>query len=76
MSFIIFFKNFILHLAFMSKKLVNHPDTCVEEFIQGTLASNPNLLQVEGINALVHRNIMQLKDQQVTLISGNICWYY
>lgn len=54
----------------MSKKLINSPDSCVEDLIHGLLYANPMLSQVQGCNALVHSSIESLREEQVTLISG------
>lgn len=55
----------------MSKKLINSPDSCVEDLIHGLLYANPMLTQVHGCNALVHSSIEKIREEQVTLISGN-----
>lgn len=54
----------------MSKKLINSPDSCVEDLVHGLLYANPMLTQVQGCNALVHSSIGTLREEQVTLISG------
>ncbi len=54
------------------KKLVNNPASCVDDAVAGLLLSNPNLSRLQGINAVVRRDISSIRDQQVTLISGTI----
>jgi hypothetical protein len=54
----------------MEKKLVNTPETCVEDMVSGLLYANPKLLKVEGFNAVVRSDINEIKDSQVTLLSG------
>jgi len=54
----------------MSKQLINSPDSCVEELIDGLLYSNPSLIRVKGCNAVVHADIANIREKQVTIISG------
>jgi dihydroxyacetone kinase len=42
----------------------------VTDFIEGLLYTNPNLVKVQGCNAVIHANITKIREQQVTLISG------
>lgn len=54
----------------MSKKLINSPDSCVEDLVRGLLYGNPKLVQIKGANSVVHSSIATLRDEQVTIISG------
>lgn len=54
----------------MKKTLINTPETCVDDMVSGLLYSNPKLLKVEGFNAVVRSDIVDIKDSQVTLLSG------
>jgi dihydroxyacetone kinase len=52
------------------KHLINNIQRCVEDFVVGLLYSNPHLAQIEGYNAIVRKDINEIKNHQVTLLSG------
>jgi len=54
----------------MEKKLINTPETCVDDLVSGLLYMNPKLCKIEGYNAVVRSDILNIKDNYVTLISG------
>ena len=54
----------------MMKKLINTPHRCVEEAIEGALMSDSRLMKVEGHNILVRKDIADIKQKMVTVISG------
>ena len=54
----------------IQKKLINLPQTCVEDAIQGVLLTEAGLKRVEGLNILVRAAVDQLKSKAVSIISG------
>lgn len=56
----------------MLKKLINTPERCVDEALEGALLSDSRLLRVEGMNILVRADINDIKERYVTIISGII----
>lgn len=52
------------------KKFVNDPQRYVCDAVDGMLASNSNLRQLEGMNVLVRHDIETYKENHVTLITG------
>lgn len=54
----------------IQKKLINHPQTCVEDAIHGVLLSDSGLKRIEGLNILVRADVDQLKSRAVSIISG------
>jgi len=54
----------------MQKKLINSPNRCVEEAIEGVLLSDSNLQRVEGLNILIRKDIAAHKASFVSIISG------
>jgi len=54
----------------MIKKLINTPESCVEEAVEGAMLTDSSLLKVEGLNILVRSDIAHIKSRFVTLISG------
>eukprot|EP01032_Pedospumella_encystans_P008873 gene8873-10490_t len=54
----------------MQKKLINSPNRCVEEAIEGVLLSDSNLQRVEGLNILIRKDIAAHKANFVSIISG------
>lgn len=54
----------------MSKKLINSPQTCVNDSILGLLRINKNLIRIQNLNVLVRKDIESYKTNHVTLISG------
>lgn len=54
----------------MMKSLLNSPSTCVDDLVDALLLTNPSLVRVRGFNAVVLENITELKEEQVTLLSG------
>lgn len=55
----------------MIKKLINTPHRCVEEAVEGALLADSRLMRVEGHNILVRKDIDDIKQRMVTLISGS-----
>jgi hypothetical protein len=45
----------------MIKKLINTPESCVEDACDGVLLSDSNLKKVEGLNILVRADIDKVK---------------
>mmetsp|Transcript_23426 Transcript_23426/g.39185 ORF Transcript_23426/g.39185 Transcript_23426/m.39185 type:complete len:636 (+) Transcript_23426:38-1945(+) len=54
----------------MIKKLINSPDSCVEDAVQGALLTDSSLKRVEGLHILVRADIDEVKSRCVTIISG------
>lgn len=54
----------------MQKKLINSPNRCVEEAIEGVLLSDCNVQRVEGLNILIWKDIAEHKANFVSIISG------
>lgn len=54
----------------MIKKLINTPQTCVDDAVEGALLTDPRLRRIEGLNVLVRSDFAEIKDSQVTIISG------
>jgi dihydroxyacetone kinase len=52
------------------KFLINDLQRCVEDLVVGLLYSDPHLSQVEGYNVVVRKDINEIKNHQVTLLSG------
>jgi dihydroxyacetone kinase len=53
-----------------TKNLINSVHAVVDDFITGLLFSNPNLAQIEGFNAIIQKDIAEIKSKQVTILSG------
>ena len=41
----------------MSKKLINHPDDCVDEALEGLVMTNPGLLILGKQRVVVHESV-------------------
>lgn len=54
------------------KFLINNVQNSVPDFITGLLYSNPNLVKIEGYNAVIRKDIEDVKNNQVTLLSGKL----
>lgn len=54
----------------MSNKLINSPESCVEDVVQGALLSDSRLSRIGNLNILVRSDIEAVKKDKVTLISG------
>lgn len=54
------------------KFLINNIQNSVPDFITGLLYSNPNLVKIEGYNAVIRKDIEDVKNNQVTLLSGKL----
>ncbi len=52
------------------KKLINRPETVVEEMVEGLIALYPGLLQLPGHTVVVRADALEVRDRQVALISG------
>jgi triose/dihydroxyacetone kinase / FAD-AMP lyase (cyclizing) len=52
------------------KKFINRPEDVVEEMLDGLLLLNPGLSRVAGHKAIVRADADQLREQQVSIISG------
>jgi hypothetical protein len=59
----------------MIKKLINTPESCVEDACDGVLLSDSNLKKVEGLNILVRADIDKVKASFVTIISGDVFFF-
>jgi triose/dihydroxyacetone kinase / FAD-AMP lyase (cyclizing) len=53
-----------------AKKLINEPEDCVEEALQGLLLAHPSLSRLEGIHVVLRSDFEAAKQSQVALISG------
>ena len=53
-----------------AKKLLNKPTNIVVESVEGLLLTNPNLKKIHGMNVLVRGDIDDIRDHEVTLITG------
>ena len=51
----------------MPKKIINLPEDCVSEAMEGFLAANKDYVQVEGASAIRVRN---LKDKPAMIVGG------
>lgn len=60
----------------MQKKLINSPNQCVEEAIEGVLLSDSNLVRVADLNILVRKDIAVVQKSFVTIISGKLLLFY
>lgn len=54
----------------MSKKLINTPESCVDDAIHGILSLYPHIVRIGALNILVRKDIESYKQSHVTLISG------
>jgi len=55
----------------MTKKLINEPSNCVQELIEGLLATTTGLKRVEGFNVVVRSDIKSVVEaNKVTIVSG------
>jgi dihydroxyacetone kinase len=52
------------------KKLINRPDSAVEEMLQGLSVLYPGSVRLEGHKVLLRDDAEQVRDQQVAIISG------
>jgi dihydroxyacetone kinase len=52
-------------------KFTNSPEDAIQDAICGMLWSNPLIMRVPGCpNVLVRRDVLDVKNQQVTILSG------
>ena len=54
----------------MSKKLINSPDSVVNDALEGMLYTNSSLSRIGNLNILVRNDIETYKNSYVTLLSG------
>ena len=54
----------------MAKKLINQPEDCVEEALQGLLVTHPSISRLEGLHVAVRSDYAEVKQSEVALISG------
>lgn len=54
----------------VAKKLINQPEDCVEEALQGLLVAHPSIARLEGLHVAVRSDYAEAKEDQVVLISG------
>lgn len=59
-----------LTLKMNTKKLIDHVETCVDDMVVGLMYADPRLVRLEKLNVLLRRDIAQVKQSQVTLLSG------
>jgi dihydroxyacetone kinase len=52
------------------KKLINSPDNVVSEMLEGITKTHSHIQLIENTNIIVRSDILQIREKQVTLISG------
>lgn len=53
-----------------TKFLIDNVDTCINDVVEGLLYTNSDLIRLEGLNVVLRRDINEVKQKQVTLLSG------
>ena len=54
----------------MSKKLINDVASCVNDAVEGLLLTDARLMRVGNLNILVRQDIVEVRDTNVSIISG------
>jgi len=52
------------------KKFINRPENAVEEMLEGLAVLSPGLLRLSGHKVMVRADVEEIRDKQVTIISG------
>jgi dihydroxyacetone kinase len=52
------------------KKFINRPENAVEEMLEGLAVLSPGLLRLPGHKVMVRSDVEEIRDKQVTIISG------